>query len=42
MNNNWIRGGCLAAAFFMAALLFLAADKADQIPLLPELPDKLV
>ena len=26
----------------MAALLFLAADKADQIPLLPELPDKLV
>ena len=26
----------------MAALLFLAADKAGQIPLLPELPDKLV
>ena len=26
----------------MAAPVFLAADKAGQIPLLPELPDKLV
>ena len=42
IENLWIRGGCIAAAFFMAALVFLAADKASQIPLLPELPDKLV
>ena len=42
MNNKLIRSGCIAAAFFMAALVFLAADKAGQIPLLPELPDKLV
>ena len=42
MNNQWIRGGCIAAAFFMALALFLAADKAAQIPLVPELPDKLV
>ena len=41
-NPVWIRSGCIAAAFFMAALLFLAADKTAQIPLLPELPDKLV
>ena len=42
INGKWMRGGCIAAAFFMAALVFLAADKAGQIPLLPELPDKLV
>jgi VanZ family protein len=42
MNRKWFRGGCITAAFLMAATLFLAADKADQIPLLPELPDKLV
>ena len=28
--------------FFMVDLVFLAADKAGQIPLLPKLPDKLV
>ena len=40
--NNWIRGGCIAVAFFMAVLLFAIADKAGQVPLLPYLPDKLV
>lgn len=40
--NNWIRGGCIAVAFFMAVLLFALADKAGQVPLLPYLPDKLV
>jgi VanZ family protein len=42
VNSKWIRGGCIAAAFFMAVLLFTAADKAGEIPLLPYLPDKLV
>jgi VanZ family protein len=42
MNTKLIRGGCIAAAFFMAATLFLAADKAGQIPLLPYIPDKVL
>ena len=42
INGTWIRSGCIAAAFFMAAMVFLAADKAGQIPLLPELNDKFV
>jgi len=42
MARRLIRGGCVAAAFFMAALLFLEADKAGQIPFLPDVPDKVV
>jgi VanZ family protein len=42
MSRELIRGGCMAAAFFMAAVLFLAADKAGQVPLLPDLNDKVV
>ena len=42
IRKYWIRGGCIAVAFFMAVLLFALADKAGQVPLLPYLPDKLV
>jgi len=42
MKTKLIRGGCIAAAFFMAAILFLAADKAGQVPLPPYIPDKLL
>jgi VanZ family protein len=42
MSKKFIRGGCIAAAFFMAAILFLAADKTGQVPLLQDIPDKLV
>jgi VanZ family protein len=42
IDGKWIRGGCIAAAFFMAVLLFAEADKASQIPLLPYVPDKLL
>ena len=42
MSNKWIRGGCIAVAFFMAATLFLAADKSGQIPLLADIPDKVL
>ena len=37
--GKWIRSGCSAVAFFTAALVFLAADKAGEIPLLPDLPE---
>jgi VanZ family protein len=42
ISSKWIRGGCLAVAFFMAVLLFPGADKASQIPLLPYVPDKVL
>src|SRR4051794_20992628 len=40
MNKKLIRGGCIAAAFFFAGTLFLAADKNDQGPLLPFIKEK--
>jgi VanZ family protein len=34
MMNNWlVRGGCLAAAFFMAVTIFIRADSGAGIPL---------
>ena len=41
MSNKLIRGGCIAVAFFMAALVFLEADKTGQISLLAQIPDKV-
>jgi len=32
-TNRWIRGACIAAAFFMAAMIFLRADTGAGIPL---------
>ena len=37
---KWIRGGCLAAAFFMAAALFVGAKKVGELHLFPEPYDK--
>ena len=42
MSNKFIRGGCIAVAFFMAATLFLAADKTGQMPFLADIPDKVL
>ncbi len=39
MNTKWIRGGCIAAAFFMAAAIFLRADAGAGL-LLPAPWDK--
>jgi VanZ family protein len=41
MSSKWFRSGCIAAAFFMAAMLFLGADEAGKIPLFPAPWDKL-
>jgi VanZ family protein len=37
----WIRGGCIAAAFFMAVTVFLLADTGPGVPL-PHPWDKVV
>ena len=33
IGKYWIRGGCIAAAFLMAALIFLRADTGAGIPM---------
>jgi VanZ family protein len=35
INSKWIRGGCVAAAFFMAAVLFLGAKEIGKVNTLP-------
>ena len=40
ISKYWIRGGCIAAAFLMAAMIFLRADSGAGIPL-PAPWDKL-
>ena len=40
-NNTWIRGGCIAAAVFMAAVLFVGAQKIGQVNDLPPLVHKV-
>ena len=40
INNHWIRGGCVLAAFFMAVTLFVGAEMAAQVPLFPPPFDK--
>lgn len=37
INGKWIRGGCIAAAFFMAATLFLGAHEIGKINSVPHL-----
>jgi VanZ family protein len=39
-ENQWIRDGCIAAAFFMAVTLFFGAETAAKLPL-PPLFDKV-
>ena len=38
--NWWVRGGCLAAAFFMAAAVFIGAEAVADVPLFPSPFDK--
>jgi hypothetical protein len=35
IEHRWIRVGCIAAAFFMAAMIFLRADTGAGFPLPP-------
>jgi len=42
INKRWVRGGCVAAAFFMAVTLFLEAEAVASVPLFPAPFDKLV
>jgi VanZ family protein len=37
INRKWIRGGCFAVVCFMAATLFVEAQKIGQINTLPHL-----
>ena len=41
IKNNWIRGGCIAAALFMAATLFLAAHDIGKVNSVPPLGHKV-
>lgn len=41
IDYKWIRGGCIAVAFFMAATLFLGAEEAGKTHLFPAPWDKL-
>ena len=40
-NKNWIRGGCIAAAVFMAATLFLGASEIGRVNSVPPLGHKV-
>ena len=42
INNHWIRGGCVLAAFVMAVSLFVGAETAAKVPLFPPPFDKAV
>lgn len=41
MNNKWIQGGCIAAAFFMAATLFIGAHEIGRLNTVPHLFHKV-
>jgi VanZ family protein len=41
INNAWFRSGCIAAAFIMAATLFVGAEVAGKASLFPAPWDKL-
>ena len=41
INNAWFRSGCIAAAFFIAATLFLGAEEVGKASLFPAPWDKL-
>ncbi len=40
-KNIWIKGGCIAAAFFMAAVLFVGANEIGRVNALPSLAHKV-
>lgn len=42
IKDSWIRGSCVAAALFMAVMLFAGAKSAADIPLYPPQFDKVV
>jgi VanZ family protein len=39
--DRWIRGGCIAAAFFMAVTLFVGAEQVGKAHLFPASWDKV-
>ena len=41
INSKWTRGGCVLAAFFMVVTVFVGAETAAKVPLLPPLFDKV-
>ena len=41
IDNNWNRGGCVLAAFFMAVTVFAGAESAAEVPLFPPPFDKV-
>src|SRR6185436_7639807 len=41
INSKWIRGGCILAAFLMAAALFVEAQLVASLPLFSPPYDKL-
>ena len=40
-NSKWVRGGCILAAIFMAATLFVGAETVAKAPMFPPPFDKL-
>ena len=40
-KSNWIKGGCVAAALFMAVVLFVGARKIGVVNTLPSLGHKV-
>ncbi len=42
INDKWVRGGCVLAAFVMAVTLFVEADAVAKMPPFPSLFDKVV
>lgn len=41
MNGKWIRGGCIAAALLMAAILFFGANEIGKLNTVPHLVHKV-
>lgn len=35
INNKWVRGGCVLAAFYMAAIHFFGVEEAVKTHILP-------
>jgi VanZ family protein len=41
INNKWVRGGCVLAAFLMAVTLFVEAETVATVPMFPMPFDKV-
>ena len=42
INSKWVRGGCVAAAFFLVVTVFAGAEAVANVPLFPSPFDKAV